>query len=654
MSALRKLLDQIFAPDGLLATRLPCYEFRPGQQQMAEAVADALAGSHGGRLTVEAETGIGKTLAYLVPAVLSGQRVVISTNTLNLQEQILKREIPFIRQHIDPTLTALCVKGRRNYLCLHRFHQTAATPQQRLFAQDATLAAISEWLGETETGDRAELTWLADGSPLWPEISANTSQCLGSRCPEQSDCFVTRLRKKAAASRLLIVNHHLFFSDLALRRTGFGEVLPRYESVIFDEAHHLESVATTHFGASFSQYQVLDLIRDLDRLAGDGPDNRARERLTQATRALTKETERFAALFPRERGRFALAELIGREPDWQPALRELRLHIGRLGDRIREISTAGDLWPAMEQRCCELLDRLDITSQAPDRDDGDSFIRWGERRDRSVALVASPIDIAELLQESLYDTVKSGIFTSATLSTGNSFAYFLQRLGLESDTETLSLASPFDYARRTLLYVPGSGRAGRFPEPGDPGFLKAAQEQIEKLLLASQGRALVLFTSRAAMESCRRFLEGRLPYPLLVQGQAPKNVLLESFQQQTLSVLLAVASFWEGVDVPGESLSCVIIDKLPFEVPSDPVIMARISRIKEEGGNPFFELQVPRAILALRQGVGRLLRSASDQGLLAILDVRLFTRSYGRLFRASLPPSPLTRNQEEARDFFKP
>ncbi|MCF6291321.1 MAG: ATP-dependent DNA helicase [Desulfobacterales bacterium] len=654
MSALRKLLDQIFAPDGLLAGRLPHYEFRPGQQRMAGAVAKTLAGPHGRMLAVEAETGIGKTLAYLVPAVLSGQRVVISTNTLNLQEQILKREIPFIRQHIDPTLTALCVKGRQNYLCLHRFHQTAATPQQRLFAQDTTLAAISEWLEETETGDRAELTWLADSSPLWPEISASTSQCLGSRCPVESECFVTRLRKKAAASRLLIVNHHLFFADLALRRTGFGEVLPRYESMIFDEAHHLESVATTHFGASFSQYQLLDLIRDLERLAGDGPDGRGRERLIQATRALAKQTERFAALFPRDKGRFGLAELIAREPDWTPTLLELRSHLQRLGERIKGIAASGDLWPAMEQRCGELLHRLDITTQAPDRDQDDSFIRWGERRDRSVALIASPVDIAELLQQSLYDTVKSGIFTSATLSTGNSFAYFLQRLGLESDTETLSLASPFDHARRTLLYVPDSGRAGRFPEPGDPGFPKAARAQIEKLLLASQGRALVLFTSLAAMAACHRFLEGRLPYPLLVQGQAPKNVLLESFQRETLSVLLAVASFWEGVDVPGESLSCVIIDKLPFEVPSDPVIMARINRIKEEGGNPFFELQVPRAILALRQGVGRLLRSASDQGLLAILDVRLFSRGYGRLFRAGLPPSPLTRSLEEARDFFKP
>lgn len=652
MSALGKSLDHIFDPDGVLAARLPRYERRPGQERMARAVADSLDHAHGSMLVVEAETGIGKTLAYLIPATLSNRRVVISTNTRNLQEQILKREIPFIREHIDPTLTALCVKGRQNYLCLYRFHQLFAAPQERLFAQDATLTAINDWLGETATGDRAELSWLEDDSPLWPEVSATTNQCLGSHCPDEAECFITRLRRQAARSRLLIVNHHLFFSDLALRRTGFGEVLPRYESVIFDEAHHLEGVATKHFGTAFSQYQVLDLVHDLGRLAREKLRKKRQDRLIQAGLALVSATERFAALFPRETGRFALLPFVEREPAWMPALEDMRDHILRLADRIREAGSEGDVWPGLEQRCHDLLARLEATADPADPGQAHASIRWGERRQRSVALTASPIDIAELLQEDLYSSVTSCILTSATLTTGKKFTYLLERLGLPLETETISLDSPFDYAGRTLLYIPGPTRGQRFPEPGDPRFPRACQEEIETLLHTSRGRALVLFTSFAAMHACRRYLETRLPYPLLVQGDAPRATLLESFQQETDSVLLAVASFWEGVDVPGESLSCVIIDKLPFEVPSDPVIMARMERIKEAGGNPFFDLQVPRAILSLRQGVGRLLRSTSDRGLLAILDPRLFSRSYGRLFRASLPPSPLTRDLEEVSAFF--
>lgn len=644
-------LNTIFAPDGILSQRLPRHESRSGQVLMADAVAETLERENGTVLVVEAETGIGKTLAYLIPAVLSRQRVVISTNTLNLQEQILKREIPFIRTYIDPELTALCVKGRQNYLCLHRWHQAASTAQAKLFAPADTLTAIGKWLSTTETGDRAELPWLADDSALWPEISATTGQCLGSNCPEEPSCFISRLRKKAAASRLLIVNHHLFFSDLALRATGFGEVLPRYETVIFDEAHHLEAVATKHFGTTFSQYQVVDLAHDLERLAAEHLLPDSRDRIITAARAMVAACERFATLFPRERGRFPLLELIRNEAEWESALEELGSHIRRMGDRIADSAHNDEPWPGLTARCEELLDRLNATA-TPFAEETGHYIRWGERRQRSVALISSPIDISGLLADSLYSRVRSCVFTSATLTTGNSFDYFLQRMGLAPETRTLSLASPFDYAGRTLLYVPGPRGGSHFPEPGNPAYQPMAQQEILDILLASRGRALVLFTSFAAMESSRIFLEQRLPFPMLVQGQAPKSLLLEMFQQNTDSVLLAVASFWEGVDVPGESLSCVIIDKLPFEVPSDPVIMARMNRIREQGGNPFFALQVPRAILALRQGVGRLLRSATDKGLLAILDARLFSKSYGRIFRASLPPSPLCRSMEEVRNFF--
>ena len=325
-----QVLEKIFGPTGKLAHRLPHYEQRPDQIRMAAAVAAALREEAGRTLAVEAETGIGKTLAYLVPAVLSGQRVVISTNTLNLQEQILRQEIPFIRRHLDPELSALCVKGRQNYLCLHRWHQLQAGQQQRLFTADATVTAIAAWLEDTRTGDRAELPWLPDGAPIWQEISATASQCLGSHCPEETACFISQLRRQAAASRLLIVNHHLFFADLALRRSGFGEVLPRYESVIFDEAHHLENVATQHFGASFSHYQVLDLANDLTRLAEARLPAKEQESLRQAAWALAEQTDRFAALFPRERGRFPLQDFLAATPAWPVELSELQARFDRL------------------------------------------------------------------------------------------------------------------------------------------------------------------------------------------------------------------------------------------------------------------------------------------------------------------------------------
>ena len=654
MPDLADTIQKIFSPDGLLARKLPDYETRPGQQEMAKAVAAVLADESGGKVAVEAETGIGKTLAYLIPAVLSCQRVVVSTNTLNLQEQILNKEIPFIRRHINPELTAICVKGRQNYLCLYRWRQFASSPQQRLFESDNDLKKIVEWLKVTSTGDRAELTWLPDDSQLWREISANPGQCLGSRCPDETGCYISILRRKAAASRLLIVNHHLFFSDLALRRNGFGEVLPRYESVIFDEAHHLENVATRHFGLSFSLYQLIDLANDIEKLAEAGLAKKDRDRILQATRALVSQANTFAAIFPAEKGRFPLQEFIDNQPAWDGEILALKETITRLTNRLQAFSRTNEVWPAMEMRCAELLDKLETIIADPFVEDGqsDPFIRWFERRDKTVALVSSPIAIAALLQESLYTNVKSCVFTSGTLTAGGRFSYFMEQLGLDEDTETISLPSPFDYRNRTLLYIPEHSAAQRFPEPRMDSYSAEIEQQILKIISASSGRALVLFTSFNAMKKAHLFLADRLPFQVLVQGESPKNILLENFQQQTDSVLLAVASFWEGVNVPGESLSCVIIDKLPFEVPSDPVIMARTNMIRQAGGNPFFDFQVPRAILALRQGVGRLIRASTDRGLLAILDIRLFTKSYGRQFRASLPPSPVTRSLDDVGSFF--
>ena len=648
MKNMLRQTQEIFRPDGLLSTLLPGYEPRTGQLEMAAAVAEILAG---GKLVVEAETGIGKTLAYLIPAVLSRQKVVISTNTLNLQEQILKSEIPFIREHIDPELSALCVKGRQNYLCLYRWQQFALHPQLEMFGTDAAREKIEHWLDSTATGDRAELDWLEDNSPLWREISATPSQCLGSKCPNDRTCFITELRRQAAGARLLIVNHHLFFSDLAIRREGHGEVLPRYESVIFDEAHNLENVATSFFGFSFSHFQMVDLAKDV-KLSAVALQQDRQERLYQAADALHARSEHFAGLFPAQPGKYPLQEFIDQCPDWEAETQAVADRLSRLESTLMTMAVEGETWQALATRCQELQAGLLAIAGLLEMDHQETFVRWYERREKTLVLTASPIDIAHELNSVLYPNVRSAVFTSGTLTVGGDFTYFLTRLGLDRDTETLSLDSPFDYPGRTMLYVPAHTSADPFPQPDQAEFPGRIQQVIYQILLASNGRALLLFTSLNSMHQTYPFLAENLPYPVFIQGEAPRNKLLESFRLQTNSVLLAVASFWEGINVPGESLSCVIIDKLPFEVPSDPVIMARINKIREEGGNPFMEFQLPRAILALRQGVGRLMRTSSDEGVLAILDIRLFTKQYGRMFLKSLPPSPLTREIGDVVSFF--
>ena len=651
------MMETFFGPEGVLARNLVGYESRSGQLAMAQAVDTVLAtpeellGDQAASLVVEAETGLGKTLAYLIPAVCSGKRVVVSTHTRNLQDQILLKEIPLILAHIDPELKALCVKGRQNYLCLYRWHQLLAAPATELVTPREQ-EHIEEWLSTTVYGERSELDWLGATTPLWQKICCQSHFCLGSNCPMAADCFLNQLRRDAANSRLLIVNHHLLFSDLAIRSTGFGEVLPRYESVIFDEAHHVEQVATTFFGFTFSRFQIVDLAGDLERSAVADSSGAFQAALLQAIARVVASVERFAAVFPQERGRFPLSPEILEQTAVRQAHDDLKLALTHLLQALDPLAGGEGLWRQYLDRAQDLASRLDrlMAEQFDDLPPEDiPFTYWYERGDRNLTLCATPVDVALELQKNLFSTVRHCIFSSATLTTGGKFTYFLERMGLSPETPTLSLASPFDYAGRTLLYIPPSS----CPEPNGPGYVEAIHQNLEQLILHARGRSLCLFTSFAAMDKASEYLQTRLPYPILVQGQAPRRRLLESFTRTTESVLLAVASFWEGVDIPGEALSLVIIDKLPFEVPSDPVIMARINRIKALGGNPFVQFQIPRAILTLRQGVGRLMRTAEDRGVIAILDTRLFTKGYGRQFRQSLPPSPLTRDLEAVAAFFK-
>ncbi|MCI5166553.1 MAG: ATP-dependent DNA helicase [Candidatus Electrothrix sp. GM3_4] len=687
-------MKNIFADTGLLAEHLLNYESRFGQLEMAEAVADLLRTeareesseqniSQANCLIVEAGTGLGKTLAYLIPAALSGRRVVVSTNTRNLQDQILKREIPFVQKHIAPGLTAMSVKGRQNYLCLYRWYQLDIHNQQTVFQGSASASApaeakrkegealykqLEDWLQRTAVADRSELPELAGSSFLWQKVCCLSYFCLGADCPHAGDCYLNRLRRLAASCQLLVVNHHLLFSDLAVRKNGFGEVLPRYQSVIIDEAHHLENVAGKFFGFSFSKYQVIDLITDIEqsmlKKGGGAGTGKLYAGILSAARALAGLNEQFAAMFPVQKGRFPLADFFAEYPELQKARDILMTALNALAEQLDRAKGQDEPWGHYGQRSQDIAQHLDqITSpvifraeqpeqtEQSEQSEQSNYIQWVERTGKNLMLSATPIDVADELKATLFAGAEHCLFTSATLRTdgGNGeFGYFCQRLGIPEGTETYSFPSPFDYQKRSLLYVPED----HFPEPTDSEYRNALHLEISRLVTCSGGRALVLFTSFRALELAWHSLQDELPYPLLRQGTCSRSRLLDRFAEETDSVLFAVASFWEGVDVPGESLSLVIIDKLPFEVPSDPVIMARMERIKAAGGNPFMEFQIPRAILALRQGVGRLMRRTNDQGVMAILDVRLFSKFYGRRFRASLPGAPLSRAMQDVEYFF--
>lgn len=600
-------------------------------------------------LVVEAETGIGKTLAYLVPGILSGKRIVVSTATLNLQDQIMNKEVPLIARALGRDVPVLCIKGRQNYLCLYRWYQNLGVGLLPV-ADEIDFSRIGKWLEHTRTGDRAELDWLPERSPLWARISASSSQCLGGECPEEENCFVTRLRKQAGSVSLLVVNHHLFFSDLALRQGGFGEVLPRYEGVIFDEAHHIENVATSFFGRTFSLFQVLDLVADIERQAEADLDPDRFDRMVGGARGLKQRTEEFASLFPVGPGKFHLSEFIRTysRDNWQQEVQLLATGLERLAKDLGGCADHGEGWKNLERRAAELRGLLLDISLNQDQEGATDCVYWYERRERSLSLSATPIHVASHLQKALYGAVKWCVLTSATLSSAGDFRYLRERLGLPESVRCLRFPSPFDYGGRSLLYVPKIG----FPEPSSQEYMERACAVAADILHLSRGRGMVLCTSFRSMEIMADYLQNRLDYPLLVQGRGSRSSLLQQFREESDSVLVAVASFWEGVDVQGEALSCVIIDKLPFEVPTDPVIQARIQAVTENGQNGFFDFQVPRAILTLRQGVGRLMRAATDRGVIAVLDVRLFTKGYGRRFLASLPPAPVVRTLQPLADFY--
>lgn len=628
---------KFFSRNGPLAQAHPNYEYRPGQSQMAAAVEDALA--DGRHHVVEAGTGTGKTLAYLVPAILSGKRVVVSTGTKTLQEQLYFKDIPFLLQFF-PDIRACYMKGRNNYACRQKIYDAEREPVLTGLEEVSDFAIIRDWEKTTETGDRAEIELLPDNASVWSKLDARSELCTGEKCAQYERCFITLMRQKAQESDLIIVNHHLFFADLAVKENDFGGVLPDYSAVIFDEAHELEDVAGQYFGLTVSSHMMDDLRRDI--LATARRKDFLSTDLEHMLTLLLDHADRFFMLFPTQEGRVGFnrqAELLEEHGDKYHALGNT---LELLHTHLSLIEHAPEELAPLHRRAVEIQDRLRQWMESGDQ----RYVYWVERRGRGVFLQATPIDVAALVRERLFDRVKVAVLTSATLAVDHRFDYIRERLGLDNARE-LIVPSHFRYEEQALLYVPRN-----LPDVRSPTFLPAASDQVLQLLSHSRGRAFVLFTSYAQMRAVYTRLEPLLDYPTLMQGTMPQRALVETFRSTPHCVLFATSAFWQGVDVQGDQLSCVIIDKLPFAVPSDPVVEARIRSIRERGGEPFMEYQVPQAAITLKQGFGRLIRGRSDRGVLALLDNRIIRQRYGRIFLDSLPPYRLTHDLADVEAFF--
>jgi len=635
-------LAEIFGPGGRLEKCLPSgYEFRPSQLEMAEIVEEAFLRKQ--HALVEAGTGTGKTMAYLIPAIRSGRRVVVSTATKSLQEQLFTKDVPFLQKHFAPELKVAVMKGRSNFLCRQKVHLMEGQPVLKGLDERDWFVQIRDWEKVTETGDRAELDFLPDGSELWQRLDARRETCTGQKCPEFHRCFLTWMHQRAHEADIIIVNHHLFFADLALRKDDFGSILPEYSAVVFDEAHEIEDVASEYFGRRVSNYRFEELARDAEhalRLKG-----LARPNLLKRVARLRERARSFFEVFPLREGRFGFEQPQREEflEQNREAYDQLVAALKGLETEIAGLRTKPDEVLAVARRAFELRGELTLLLESSER----NYVYWFERRGKGVFLAATPIDVSGILRERLFEPFDTVVLTSATLAVGGRFDFLKQRLGVAAARERV-LPHEFDFRRQALLYIPGA-----MPDVRDARFAPMAAEEIARLLEITRGRAFCLFTSYIQMKDVFERVREQVGFPLLVQGTAPRSVLLERFRATPGAVLFATASFWQGVDVPGAQLSCVIIDRLPFAVPTDPVVAARVRALQEEGRNAFAEYQVPEAVLALKQGFGRLIRSRSDRGLLAILDNRIQRMQYGKIFLESLPEYSTTRDIAEVKRFMQ-
>lgn len=649
-------MDKIFGRSGIIAQHHKDYEYRAGQIKMAEAVMRAF--DEGKHLIVEAGTGTGKTLAYLVPAIAAAvgrkQRIIISTGTKNLQEQLMGKDIPFLQKIMPKKFTAAYMKGRSNYACLHRIKGVENQPILENLNEFDAFKTVSRWARESETGDRAELTDLPENIGFWRDINAKGEICLGQKCPDFEPCFITRMRQRAEEADIVIVNHHLFFADLNLRGNEYGRVLPDYTAVIFDEAHLIEDIAADYFGFQVSSFQLDEIVRDVERLPiTDVVLNRD---LTKLAARIIGFADAFWTRFVQGRGADGRFPLLQNAFAQKTAAGEIEVtplgeayfnldnSLERLEatlDNLKEDSTDIE---ALVRRTRQARFDLDFVCTQAEK----NYVYWLERRGRGMFLRASPIDVSALLQDKLFDKVQTVVMTSATLSSNGKFDFIKDRLGLDGEkTESLLAPSSFNYEKQSMIYLPKA-----MPDPRAPEFVQVAANEIVKILTVTNGRAFVLSTSNQAMNTLYELVSLRVDFPCFVQGSMAKNALLERFKNTPNAVLFATSSFWQGVDVRGEQLSCVIIDKLPFAVPTDPIVAARTRFIDESGGKSFFDYSVPNAVITLKQGVGRLIRSASDKGVIAILDPRLRTKNYGRDFLNSLPRMRITSELKDVAQIF--
>ena len=630
-------MTDLLGADGPLAEALPGFAPRETQQAMAQAVQDAITGR--GSLLVEAGTGTGKTFAYLLPALQSGRKVLIATGTRALQDQLFHRDLPTLQRALGLSVHTALLKGRANYLCHHRLERVAAGDFGGDLSLHPALAAVTHFAGRSPDGDLDTLEELSPQSSLRPFVTSNADNCLGQDCPSIGDCFLLKARRAAQQADLVVVNHHLFFADLALKESGFGEVLPQADVFIFDEAHLLPDVATMFFGTSLGSFQLVDLARDITAEAaelGDVPD------LPPQAQALSRAAAGLNA---------ALGDPARREP-WPPqplpafseALAAVRQALGDLGPSLEALDGRSSGLDNCQERVALLATRLQPfldDAQADDR------VRWIDVRQRSCTLHASPVDVAPQFNERFPRHARACVFTSGTLAVAGQFDHFVRRLGL-ADARALSLPGSFDYQTRALLYLPGD-----LPEPSDPGYTDALVAAALPVLRASRGRAFMLFTSHSALRRAATRLRNHDEFTLLVQGERPNSELLSQFRRAPAPLLLGTGSFWQGVDVRGEALSCVIVDKLPFASPGEPIVAGRIAYLRRQGVDPFNDFQLPQAVLTLKQGLGRLIRDADDRGVLMVGDRRLRAKGYGRVFLKSLPDMPITQELADVQRFFE-
>ncbi len=635
-------MTRIFGDDGPLARTLPAYRVRGGQIDLAQAIHSAILANRS--LIAEAGTGTGKTFAYLVPALLSGGKVIVSTGTKTLQDQLFNRDIPTLRAALQVPVTVALLKGRSNYICHYHLEQTLREGRMRDRSEVVHLQRVAAFAQSSMRGDIAELTTVPENSGLWPQVTSTRDNCLGQECPHHAKCFVLSARKDAQQADVVVVNHHLFFADVMLRDEGAGELLPQAQTVILDEAHQLPETATVFFGRSLSTSLLVDLARDaVSEALGVSVEFRD---IPEASSALERASKDLRLSIPLKEGRLAYDQ-VRRYENFTEALNQVALRLEALHALVAHQAERSEGLHAIALRAQELLAQTQSWQGEGDSDQ----IRWMECFSQSLHLNLTPLSLAETFKLQWNAVPKSWIFTSATLSVNGDFKHYQHEMGL-SETEALTWASPFDYAAQSLLYVPTG-----LPQPNTPDYTAAVVEAALPVLQASAGRAFMLFTSHRALKEAHALLKERfeslgLDYPLLIQGETSRSELLNRFRQVQNAVLLGSSSFWEGVDVKGEALSVVIIDKIPFAPPDDPVLAARIEEITRQGRNAFMDYQLPRAVISLKQGAGRLIRDEQDRGVLMLCDPRLLGKPYGRRVWMSLPPMRRTRDLAEVQEFF--